>query len=63
MTYKMESVKRTTSFTLDQNFFDKLEYIKDTIKKEQSISVSNTAIIEKAVLELYKKMLNKDKNY
>lgn len=59
----MEFVKMTTSFTLDQNFFDKLEYIKDTIKKEQSISVSNTAIIEKAVLELYKKMLNEDKNY
>ena len=59
----MESVKRTTSFTLDQDFFDKLEYIKDKIKKEQSINVSNTAVIEKAVLELYKKMLNEDKDY
>lgn len=59
----MESVKRTTSFTLDQEFFDKLEYIKDKIKKEQFINVSNTAVIEKAVLELYKKMLNEDKNY
>lgn len=59
----MESIKRTTSFTLDQDFFDKLEYIKDKIKKEQSINVSNTAVIEKAVLELYNKMLNEDKNY
>lgn len=59
----MESIKRTTSFTLDQDFFDKLEYIKNKIKKEQSINVSNTAVIEKAVLELYNKMLNEDKNY
>ena len=63
MTYRMESLKRTTSFTLDQNFFEKLDFIKNKIKKEQSINVSNTAIIEKAVLELYKKMLDEDKKY
>lgn len=57
----MESVKRTTSFTLDQEFFNKLDYIKNKIKKEQTINVSNTAVIEKAVYELYAKMLEESK--
>lgn len=51
----MEGVKRQTSFSIESETYYRIQDIKKHFKDEENIRLSNSAIVDKAVFELFQK--------
>lgn len=57
----MEGVKRQTSFSIESETFHRIQDIKKHFKDEENIRLSNSAIVDKAVFELFQRYFENDK--
>lgn len=57
----MEGVKRQTSFSIESETFYRIQDIKKYFKDEENIRLSNSAVVDKAVFELFQRYFEDDK--